>query len=828
MPQLKKGALTAVGLRKRLREAARGQADGSDDDEEDGLDELNQHDLLLQAKEQNLLSALEIERSTPQQSLCVKRYLRTLVQNERLLSAIDRYVCMASKVRSVGSLLANLFALTALENNWFAEAGCSLDDTLFDQTFVKYCLLPFKASLTNEPDNIHPKLQLVWREHEATLRPMYPLEGDLRAMKWDQALTDMAREMIGAIKAHIKTHLPKRVAAQLRHDLQSSIKATPFTEQGRRRMRLPDGASFFASDAYSALEGGVEAKHGLPAPVAALVKETRQRCGIADGSSRKLSTLPLNAAVLRFHRDLSVLAKERGGKGWALLPVVRVHRTFAFVDERVLAALLSMAGIKDKAPEAGLSLLEHHFGVHARAWKEASRAVRKRHRANKRGRKQKKRCGYGTFPSGARCVSINTDGVALVAVLSRPLTSPPTIGSGGAKSKPKSADGRDAVPAGLAAMVQQHGADNIHEIAEDPGRANISQTTQPTDQGGFVEDRLTRNQFLARSCQDRFRVEERARRAERVELVEAFDRLSADGGTWKTTSLAAFAAMVQRLLGVHGVLAAAYVDDPWHAVWKMRLWRRKRMALMQHYGRVLGRAPRDKPVIFATGDGGFAATGRGERSVPTSGARAELRRLLRSRANRDVSVPLAPGRRRSRGGRGRTAPAVHVFVPEQRTTMCCHKCGQVMSDVHDEATPGRPLRGTKLCLNCAAPVCSHWCRLQRGAEPGEALPGEQRMQIKRDGGGEVAGLWLWVAQQRDQQHAHRLVNRDVNAARNIWKVVDAMVRGLPRPQHLVIVRRRQAASGQPRAPPRRRARLHEPQGQPSTSTAAGQAETEQH
>jgi hypothetical protein len=60
--------------------------------------------------------------------------------------------------------------------------------------------------------------------------------------------------------------------------------------------------------------------------------------------------------------------------------------------------------------------------------------------------------------------------------------------------------------------------------------------------------------------------------------------------------------------------------------------------------------------------------------------------------------------------------------------------------------------------------------------------------IKDDKGKVVRGLRLCVVKEHDKEHAHRLLNRDVNAARNIWMILDAVLFGRPRPKHLVIQR----------------------------------------
>jgi hypothetical protein len=295
-----------------------------------------------------------------------------------------------------------------------------------------------------------------------------------------------------------------------------------------------------------------------------------------------------------------------------------------------------------------------------------------------------------------------------------------------------------------------------------------------------VSDQLSRRVYLERTLQNVYRRLEKDKRQGTPGLTAAIDSMGEEYATWRTTDLTAFTVMVNRLAKVHAILTKAYVEDPWYAKWRMMLWRRKRSVLMQHFNKVIRRVARpDQPIVFGTGDGGFAAMGRGERSVPTKGARAELRRALRARMkvfDRHTNTAVV----------GR--PGVFTYLPEQRTTMCCCRCGKVLRNVIDPAT-GFALRGLKMCHNCGA--CSngttqHWCRLDRVADDTVLRDDE----MIKDGKGEVVrGLRLCVVKEHDNEHAHRLLNRDVNAARNIWLILDAVLFGRPRPAHLVIQRK---------------------------------------
>ena len=157
--------------------------------------------LVNEARDRGLITPEEATASVELEFVTMKRYLRTCLDastDAAFLDAIDAYVQMASKIRSAGSQLVNLFAIEAFERGYFnggfvlkggrvtedeSDAECDADNgeddvdmdddhdddgeeedaakkkqrkkdfvghTLLNQTFIKYCLLPFKSELTQQ------------------------------------------------------------------------------------------------------------------------------------------------------------------------------------------------------------------------------------------------------------------------------------------------------------------------------------------------------------------------------------------------------------------------------------------------------------------------------------------------------------------------------------------------------------------------------------------------------------------------------------------------------------------------------------------------------
>lgn len=742
------------------------------------LDTANKNWLLDEAERRGILSPDATKAARETRNVVLKRYLRTCLRDGPTLEALDAYVRMASDVRSAGSQLLNLFAIHAFDVGWFD--GCHVVDssgavlpaggrpaasiveaTLQDQTFLKYALLPFKSVLSNrQTDGCPAALRAVWEVHRAVLEPKYPSVGDLSRMAWDQALTDMAREMAGAIKSHVMVHLGDRTRAYLRCRVVCDLGGVVSTVAGRKACSV-GGSTFHLADMYEALDSGQTAD--LPDVVRAEVAALRERLGLG-GASRLSKLTKLTDGVFRLHVELSRDAERRRAAApaaaWSLprafsaLPVVRTGRTFAYVDDRVMEALVRGFGL-DERRLPGERLFESMLGVGREDWDSASKAARRRRRraraasgARKRRKPRRRDPGWARRPDPKTwtATSAATDGVAVCLTLTSPV--PPQGPVSGASPD---AAGVPKVPRELR-----------HAIAADPGRVIIYEAAQRCPDGSWRSSRLSRAAYLKLSCQLRRDEAEARRRQERPELREAIEVLSAR--TWKTTDGEAFLAMVGVHAGVLPVLRREYVEDETYAKWRMLLWRRKRSTLMRSLADTISAvAPRGSKVTFGLGNAKFAPTGRGERAVPTTTVGKTLLRTARC-LGRSYDVEVVP-------------------IDEARTTMCCHGCGAVLEDVRDGQ--GAVLRGLKACRTAS---CREAKRHTLGASE-EACGGcgAANTSLRDENGEAVSGLTICCHRRTcggAEIEGVRLRNRDKNAARNIWAALDAQMRGEQRPEYL--------------------------------------------
>jgi hypothetical protein len=379
--------------------------------------------------------------------------------------------------------------------------------------------------------------------------------------------------------------------------------------------------------------------------------------------------------------------------------VIKTHRTFAYLDDRVVNAITKGFGV---TPSKGTASFATALGVDERSWNaanKASRSLKRRHR----DASSRHLCGKSSFPTGWIPTSAGTDGVSVCVTLTRPVEPSGPVDGLAEKGVAKKATYEER----LAQFVARHG--RPHKVAEDPGRVALSTTAQKGHDGKFVHNRHSRRQHLRWTLQGRRQYAEEDRRRKAPLLGLAIREL-ASAGTWMTTHIAHFTRMLVTQMMVHDILVTEYVDDVWYAKWRMLMWRRKRMVVMQYYAATTRRlATRNEPVVFGYGDSGFAASGRGEQAVPTSGKIYLLHRV--ARCLKDVH------------------PVMVVPVDERCTTMKCHGCGNVLQSIYaPRQDRPRPLRGLKLCLHCTG---HHVCEATRNDGHAEH---ETNVRLKDDDG----------------------------------------------------------------------------------------------
>ena len=593
----KRGDLSKTTINKMMNDYHMGFTD-------EELLKINKNWLVDVAAEVGFITPEQRGASMDKEIIVRKRYLRTLVDDDAVIGMLDVYVKLASRVRAAGSKVVNLFAMSAFDSGLFDgdAADQFIKDTLLDQTFIKYCMLPFKADIGRSAaaEAVMPApLRPIWAQYANLLRPMYPSNDELSStFPWDQPLTDMAREYIGALSSHVMTHLSNRLTAHVRRVLKEDFNVSVRHDDalGRTMGHMPlqsttgagTGAAvahppFFMSDVYAALDCNAAPGRPLPPAIEEFVGGLRAQLGL-QGSKRISKLTKLTAAAFRLHFQLS---RGRGKPTFSACPVVKTHRTFAYLDERMMASRMPKTQSETTPAASAMATLLH---LTPAEWTAANKAARRSHRNAAKGRPQKKRCGYGSAgwreADGWSVTSAATDGVALCVTLTRVRSCSEQY------NPPPEEEGDGACTRRIAAFAARQGVgvDGLHLADHDPGRSNLFQAVQKRADGSFASSRLTRSSYHSRNLEKQRKAAEVARRAARPELLAALAMLSE--GTWRTTDRGEFVNMLELQGSVNELLVEEYVEDDWYARWKMRLWRRRRSVLMQSYAAVLKVAPK--------------------------------------------------------------------------------------------------------------------------------------------------------------------------------------------------------------------------------------------
>lgn len=142
--------------------------------------------------------------------------------------------------------------------------------------------------------------------------------------------------------------------------------------------------------------------------------------------------------------------------------------------------------------------------------------------------------------------------------------------------------------------------------------------------------------------------------------VQAALAAIAQAGGFKNCNTATWHSTLEVERAHDGALDREYLHNKDYAVWKMRLFRKKRRSMDGAMSRLMQLATQgehpSRPLVIGVGSAKMAATGRGEMSAPTTALRVALKRAI--------------DRARTRG-----RAVLFYDVWEHRTTVCCCACG---------------------------------------------------------------------------------------------------------------------------------------------------------
>jgi|APHM01.1.fsa_nt_gi hypothetical protein len=234
-------------------------------------------------------------------------------------------------------------------------------------------------------------------------------------------------------------------------------------------------------------------------------------------------------------------------------------------------------------------------------------------------------------------------------------------------------------------------------VAIDTGRKKLSTAAICTDPLKKPEsEAFTRSRYYADMRYWRQRAWSRWR-TRRPQVAEALAEMSRAGGlrncveeTWDATLA------VER--HYEDVLDLEFVEHAGYAVWKMRMFRGKRVSFDRATYGMLSRAVREQPVAWglhlAIGKGSFPSTGKGELSAPTTALAQAFKRAIRTLRQRHPTREVE-----FRG------------INEYGTTMCCSSCGSLTTpptvavwskETKEMTEETRRSRRLRLCAECTS------------------------------------------------------------------------------------------------------------------------------
>lgn len=611
-------------------------------------------DLLRIAHSKNLITPEELDLSIPTSTSAIKCYLYSIVSDETIRQKIEQYVIASSKLYVRGSFIANLLAIDAfgpiLHGNvpkfTFHETidffSFVEDDNIFKQCFLPE-RWPVDEALAQEQENTEARkrlcrdvrIQRVLETHSQVFANLLP--NWLNVMKvsgWDNSLNRMYSKYRANIQNHVTVHFPKH--------LKNYLQLVNF-DPGSFRPGL-------LNNIYKPLSPIIAHNDDFE-----FAMKLRTYFGPVKINSYNNPEYEYNEKLFSFF----IFLVKHGVTEGTYLPLSKVGRKYAYLDEKITRFLLPTLYSKVKEAEGHAPSIMELFGISPVSFRNKRKQIRKglrkkKHPDKRRMDKSRKErnlrsilkkkwrlLGCSNMPQNARIQSFETDGVGMSICIQRPLP----------------------------LYKKQEEAEELFEkpvfVGIDQGRAKISVSAISSDPIKKPETvAYTRREYY-------YHIKHRIRmKWERVRQIQnpVANILSQNG----TENIVNYITTVSNNIEA---LENEYLQDKERALWKMRLYRFKKRSLDNAVNKVIQKH-KNRPIVIGIGDATFAPTGRGEKAVPTNQFVKALQKGLR-RINRKSKL---------------------LSIPEFRTTLCCCACGQITTQ--PQTMYGQRSRRLRLCTCC--------------------------------------------------------------------------------------------------------------------------------
>lgn len=597
---------------------------------------------LRTALDQSLITKREYNASMPQAMRTEKCYLYSQVIDPRAREALDALVLLGSEMLLAGSILLNLVAIR--------NPQMTLTQ-LTDQTFAKYLVFPWKGGA------IPPEIAATLRAHDE-LWKLWPSKDEVDSILDNIALDNFLQQQGTKLSASSKVHVQAEVEDRVKAHILLLCEGEGCTVR-KQTVLTPAGLSIRRTSLWEWLLDGAARPAGLSDNLAASISDFT--CLWSGG---KLKNLKYDE-MYRLHQRVVITAR----KARSMLPVFGLNRLHVRLDSRVTKGLCQ---------KAGLDFVDLDTFLDISGMRERRRVVRlKIRRKDKRARGA--RCGFGSVSesikdANIRVTSFETDGVGLSICYSW--------------NEEAALEEARKLPVLGAKDIGSFDPKKTASAAVDPGRAQpiTDAVCDPEKPESFTSHRITRAQYYRASLFDRRRIAEEDFMTGNERLRGCYQEMAQL--TWKTVDEGRFMEMVNLVIA----------QLPTHkeerrskrqALWNMVLWRRKMSYKDQRANEMIKRWMESKPgathLVVFYGNGGFAPTGRGERSVPT---KEWIVRLLHAMKRRGISGGI-------------------LMTGEYLTTQMCHKCHALTSEGNEDGTVNRDRR---CCRGTCATGSPNNCR----------------------------------------------------------------------------------------------------------------------
>ena len=612
---------------------------------------VSKNELALLAFRNNLIDRSQYIDSLIKKTSTIPCYLYTHIQDDEMLTTIEKYVQSYSILYTRGTWIANLACILLAQNINLPEDFPTSQNTipiptfLEDENLIKQAFLPERWLLKEKP--INQSLYEAYNHFHNQLMAFLPDYNTVMSdCGWDNALNYMGKIYLGNVKVKICTHL----VAKLETFIMDCYHSEPDTNKKSLWLTIKAPLSPNTMIHNADFEWAMNVRN----------------CFNIKLTDWLYAPKELNDYVWTLHNWLVKKIQTNPDKSSSFLPISPLGRKFAYIDEKVAKSLFP-AKVRNKV----INITKNHtgselqkiLGLTRQLFNKRRLAVRKalkaKYKDNKKLKKKWSKIGHGCLPPEAKLKMITTDGVGLRLCIETVPKENEIIQSKDIEKKEIEKDD---------SMFM-----DLFKVGWDTGRARI--VTSVDD-----DNKVT---IISRSGYYWAQRDHLSKQFEKERMTdtpwgEALAKISSQGGL-RNESPEKWTNTLNMMVEKKDILISEQINDKTRSRMAMRRLRWKKAFFDRKFKEILNKTIKNKQkTIIGIGDGDFACTGRGEQSVPTKKVEVLLKRFIQVHKIEDlVSIRK---------------------INEYNTTKHCHKCHKEMEKLATQY--GKECLRYRLCTNC--------------------------------------------------------------------------------------------------------------------------------